>query len=295
MSSATEGTSQPVDPTTQPNHGEGGRWRQVRFEELSNTPLTEPVAKPQAESQVSSEHIESKPPKLRLERRQHLEHHLKKSPTDLDGYMELGRIYRADDRPLEAKRIFEQARQIFPDDQELLWEYEEAVLARSLQQYREVNELASRLDTLETDRELKRSQSDWARRRIEVCRARLSRDPSLHQLHVVMAEAMYDAEMYEDAINTLDMIINRDELSAVAFLIKGRCLIASGNQLQAMVALRAVAFRRAVVAPLKTRIIALQLLCETAEKIGVGLTLAKYRQHLSEAKQELANLATAQK
>ena len=62
-----------------------------------------------------------------------------------------------------------------------------------------------------------------------------------------------------------------------------------------MVALRAVAFRRAVVAPLKTRIIALQLLCETAEKIGVGLTLAKYRQHLSQAEQELANLATAQK
>ena len=55
-----------------------------------------------------------------------------------------------------------------------------------------------------------------------------------------------------------------------------------------MVALRAVALRRAVVAPLKTRIVALKLLCETAEKVGVALTLAKYKQHLAQAERELA-------
>ena len=106
---------------------------------------------------------------------------------------------------------------------------------------------------------------------------------------------MHDAELYEDAITTVDMVISRDELSAVAYLIKGRCLLASGNNLQAMVALRAVALRRAVVAPLKTRIIALKLLCETAEKIGVTLTLKKYRQHLAQAEQELAQLIASSK
>lgn len=284
MSSATEGTSRPVTTSSQAGHGEGGRWKQVRFEELSSTPITGPHTE---EPKSSAKPVDTPHPKLRLERRQQLEHHLKKSPTDLDGYMELGRIYRAGNRPLEAKRIFEQARQIFPDDQELQWEYEEAVLARSLQQYREVSDLATRLDTLETERELKRSQNDWARRRIEVCRARLTRDPSLHQLNVALAEAMYDAEMYEDAIMTLDPILNRDELSSAAYLVKGRCLLASGNDLQAMVAFRAVALRRSVIAPLKTRIIALKLLCETAEKIGVALTLAKYQQHLAQAEQEL--------
>jgi tetratricopeptide (TPR) repeat protein len=239
------------------------------------------------EPRTTSKPAETPNPKLRLERRQQLEHHLKDNPTDLDGFMELGRIYRADNRPLEAKRIFEQARQIFPEEQELLWEYEEAVLARSLQQYREVSDLAARLDTLETERELKRSQNDWARRRIEVCRARLTRDPNLLHLKIALAEAMYDAEMHEDAID-------QDELSPVAYLIKGRCLLASGNHLQAMVALRAVALRRAVVAPLKTRIIALKLLCETAEKVGVALTLAKYKQHLAQAERELAiNLAAS--
>lgn len=292
MSSAPEGTSPSITTSPQPGHGDGGRWVQIRFDELSNTPIGElrteepkTVIKPTAATH----------PKIRLERRQQLEHHLKQSPTDLDGFMELGRIYRADDRPLEAKRIFEQARQIFPDDQDLLWEYEEAVLARSLQQYREVSDLATRLDTLETERELKRSQNDWARRRIEVCKARLNRDPSLSQLKIAMAEAMYDAEMYEDAITTLNPILDQDDLSPFAYLIRGRCLLATGNQLQAMVALRAVALRRAVASPLKTRIIALKLLCETAEKIGVALTLAKYKQHLAQAEHELAQQLAASK
>lgn len=290
MSSATEGTSQSVLTSSQAGRGEGGRWRQVRFEELSSGPINEPGKSPRQEVKTSVKPVENTQPKLRLERRQQLEHHLKNSPTDLDAYMELGRIYRTDDRPIEAKRILEQARKIFPDEQELLWEYEEAVLARSLQQYREVSDLAERLDTLETDRELKRSQNDWARRRIEVCTARLNRDPNLYQLNIALAEAMYDAEMYEDAITTVDMVLNRDEVSSVAYLIKGRCLLASGNDLQAMVALRAVALRRAVVAPLKTRIIALKLLCETAERLGVALTLKKYRQHLAQAEQELAQI-----
>ena len=137
MSSATEGTSPPVTTPSQSGHGEGGRWKQVRFEELSKTPIGLPPAEqPDAEqsgaeqsgaeqsgaeqSRTTSKPAEAPHPKLRLERRQQLEHHLKESPTDLDGFMELGRIYRADNRPLEAKRIFEQARQIFPEEQELL-------------------------------------------------------------------------------------------------------------------------------------------------------------------------------
>jgi hypothetical protein len=62
-----------------------------------------------------------------------------------------------------------------------------------------------------------------------------------------------------------------------------------------MVALRAVALRRAVVAPLKTQLIALKLLCETAEKIGLALTLAKYKQHLAEAERELAQRIASSK
>ncbi|MGI9474429.1 MAG: tetratricopeptide repeat protein [Rubripirellula sp.] len=260
----------------------GGRWRQVRVEALTSKPFD--LVKESTEPAKPSDQPK---PKLRLERRQELEHHLKESPTDLDAFMELGRIYRTDNRPLDAKRIYQQAIQIFPDEQDLLWEYEEAILSRSLQQLREVSELAQRLDTLETERELKRSQDDWACRRMEVCRARIGRDPSLTHLRVALAESMFDAGMFEGAIEELEQVFDNDELSPTAFLIQGRCLLAMGKDVEAMASLRATALRRSVVAPLRTRIAALRLLCETADRLGVSLTLATYRQHLEQAEQEL--------
>lgn len=264
------------------NPMEGGLWRPVRPDELLRKSVpppttldTEPTPEPKA-------------PKVRLERRQELEHHLKQSPTDLDAFMELGRIYRADNRPMEARRVFQQAIQIFPEEQELLWEYEEAILARSLQQLREVTDLAQRLDTLETERELKRCQDDWACRRIDICRARLNRDPSMVHLRVALAEAMYDAGMYEGATDELEPILENEELSAPAHLIRGRCLLAMSKDVEAMASLRAASLRRSIVPPIKTRVLALRLLCETAERMGVTLTLGIYREHLQLAEQELA-------
>lgn len=256
---------------------EGGRWRPVRPEELLRRG---PVAEPEP-----SEPTDESP--VRLERRQELEQHLRASPTDLDAYTELAAIYRSEDRPLEARRTLQQAMQIFPEDEGLLWEFEEATLARSLQQLREVTELAKKLDTLETERELKRSQNDWACRRMDVCRARLQRDPSLVQLKVALAEAMYDSGLYEPAIEELNDVLGNDQLSPQAYLIRGRCLLALGKDPDAMAALRAASMRRSVVGPLKTRIIALRLLCDTAERLGVELTLRKYRQILAAAEKEL--------
>lgn len=273
---------------------EGGRWRPVRPDELlkKSDPDPESESDPTSSTPAASA---PRPPKVRLERRQELEHHLKSSPSDLDAFMELGRIYRSENRPMDARRVYQQALEIFPDNKELLWEYEEAVLARSLQQLREVTELSARLDTIETERELKRSKNDWACRRMDVCRARLQRDPSQHQLRVTLAEAMTDAEMYETAIDELDPVLDNDDLSAAAYLIRGRCLLAIGKDVEAMAALRATALRRSVIAPPRTRVIALKLLCETAERLGVALTLANYRKHLQQAEQEVVQQLAAEK
>ncbi|QDT03168.1 Tetratricopeptide repeat protein [Rubripirellula lacrimiformis] len=230
-------------------------------------------------------------PKLQLQRRQQLEHHLKANPADLDSFLELARIYRDENHPIDARRVLQQALQIFPDDADLLWEFEEATLSRSLQQLREVSELASRLDTAETDRELSRCQQDWAMRRIEVCQSRINRDPSLVHLRVTLGEAMYEAERFDDALDELDPVLRHWELSPSAYLIRGKCLLAMGKDLDAMVAFRACALRRAVVAPLRTRVFALRLLCETADRLGIVLTLAQYRSALQQAEQELAKQA----
>ena len=230
------------------------------------------------------------PGEVKLERRQELEHHLKASPTDLDAFLELGRIYRAENRPIEAKRILQQAISVFPEEQELIFEYEEAVLARSFQQLREVMELAQRIDTVETDRELKRCQDDWACRRMEVCRARLARDPSQKGLRVALAEAMYDSGMHEGALEELAPILDDDDLTCAAHFVRGRTLIALGQELEAMASLRAASMRRSVVPPIKTRVLALRLLCETAERLGLTLTLGNYQQALRVAEEELAQM-----
>jgi len=223
-----------------------------------------------------------------LQRRQQLEQHLRSSPTDLDAYFELARIYRLEDRPLEARRILAQALQTFPDHQALLWELEEATLARSLQQYREVSEIARRLQTPEAERELQRSRSDWALRRIEVCRARLDRDPSLSHLRIVLAEAFIDAGRYEEAIEAVGPALEIDEQSCHGHLLVAKCLIAQGEDERALPHLRAASMRRAVVAPPRTKLAALRLLCDAAERLGLPETLPRYQQQRKLAEQQLA-------
>ncbi|MGB7344029.1 MAG: hypothetical protein WBD20_07435 [Pirellulaceae bacterium] len=226
--------------------------------------------------------------KLTIQRRQELEVHLRSSPTDLDAFLELGAIYRAEDRPAEAKRILDQARKIFPDDMKVLWEYEEASLARSLQQLREVADLDQRLGTKESEHELQRSQTDWANRRIEVCKARLKRDPSLIHLRVVLAEALYDAGMFEKSISAVKPLLATDEHSPYGYLIGGRCLLELKKDAEAMAAFRAASLRRSVVSPPRTKVAALKLLCETAERLGIQLTLKRYREALEFAEKQLA-------
>lgn len=230
-------------------------------------------------------------PKLQIERRQKLEHHIRSNPTDLDSFLELAQIYRGEQKFVEARRVMQQAASIFPDEPQVLWELEEATLSRSVQQLREVTELANRLDTAETQRELSRCQQDWALRRTEVCRARLARDPSMVHLKNVLAEAMHDAGDFDGAIRETESLLANDELSPVANLIRGRCFLATGKDVEAMAALRACAMRRAVVAPPRIRVVALRLLCDTAERLGVTQTLAIYRTALNQSEQELAKVS----
>ncbi len=245
---------------------------------------SDPIPAPEATVQSGDDNVEA-----RARRRQHLEHHVRARPTDLDAYLELARIYRHENRPLEARRVLEQARQIFPEDQRVLWEFEEATLARSLQQLREVHDLAERLRTPEAEHELERARADWARRRIDVCRARLNREPGRVQLRIAIAEAMIDMERYEEALTELAPAQEHDELSCQAHLLRARCLLALGNDAEALPALRAAALRRGVTAPPKIKLAALRLLVDVAERLGLTLTLERYRQQLHQAEQSLAS------
>ncbi|KAA5543675.1 hypothetical protein FYK55_10750 [Roseiconus nitratireducens] len=267
----TELLSQSGNPDLGPL--EGGRWRPVRPDELLKKPRAG-VDEETIDSPADSKQA------VQLERRQELEHKLRENPTDLDGFLELASIYREEERPLEAKRLLTQAAQIFPEEERVRYQLEEAILARSLQQFREVSELAHRLKTAEAQRELERSRSDWACRRIDVCRARLERDPTQTTLRMALAEAKFDAELFEDSFAEAGRLLELDEFAPAAHFLRARCLIAIGKDLAAMKELRAVALRKAVIAPTRLKRPALKMLNELSEKLGLDATGQQYREHL---------------
>jgi tetratricopeptide (TPR) repeat protein len=227
-------------------------------------------------------------PKARTNRRQDLERLIREYALDIDLYLELAAIHRAEDRPLEARRLLQQALQLSKNDPRVLWEFEEATLARSLQQFREVSDLAARLHTAEVERELKRSQTDWANRRLEVCRARLDRDPSKLHLRLVVAEALYDLGMFKEAIEELQPCLDVDTLSCAAHLIRGKCLLDDGDDLQALAAFRAVAMRRSMVASAKIRSTAMRSALDIANRYNLTLSAERYRHAMEAAESELS-------
>ncbi|QEG39504.1 Tetratricopeptide repeat protein [Roseimaritima ulvae] len=267
-------------PTT-PKLGplEGGPWRPVQPDELlRRDPPSEPA--------------EAAPPAVNLQRQQELERYLQPRPADVDAYRELAEIYRQLDRPLDARRTLQKGLEIHPDEPKLLWQFEEACLAQSLHQLREVTALTKRLGTPEAQRELDRSRTDWACRRVDVCRARLKRDPQNMQLRVVLAEALRDMGLFEAAIEAAEVVAGHDALAPTAFLIRGQCYQALGESMKALPLFRAAALRRATPAPPRLRIVALRAAMELAEQQGLMLSLQRYERFLKIAEAELQTAAS---
>lgn len=213
-------------------------------------------------------------------RRQELEHRLKDARTDRDAYLELALIYRNENRPMQAAKILKQGHEVFPDDAVLLWEYEEAQLARSIQQLTELRQLYAKTPSPLADQDLERSASDWANCRIRVCRARLARDPSLQHLRLALGEALHDLERYHDAIDELEPLLESDTHSSAAALLTGRCHLILSSDMEAMHWLRTASMRRSVTSPAKVRIAALKLLIDLADRHGLTATLEQYQSML---------------
>ena len=264
---------------------EGGKWRPLKPEELLRR---EPVREDVDEGAAAAQR---QPP---LERRQELERFIKDRPADMEAYLELAAIYRRLGRSVEATRVLKAALEVEPQHPEVLWQLEEATLARALQQLRDVREVAQRVSTPEANRELERAQIDWACRRVDVCRERLVRDPQAHRLRVVLAEALRDLGEFEEALAALAPAMGDDTEGSQASLVAGQCLHALGRKLEALAALRRAATRRAVTAPARLRASAMRLACDLAESLGLNASLEIYRRYLQQAEAELqSSQATA--
>ncbi len=214
-------------------------------------------------------------------RRQGLERRLKDARTDREAYFELAAIYRGEGRSMQAGKILKQGCEVFPDDLDLLWEYEEAQLARSIEQLTEVREMAAKAKNAAFDQDLDRCATDWANCRVKVCRARLKRDPSLQNFRLVLGEALYDLDRPADAIDELEPLLDNDTHSSAAAYWIGKCHLVLGSDLESMHWFRIASLRRSVTSPPKVRVAALRMLIDLADRHGVAATLELYKSTLA--------------
>ncbi|XZE52974.1 tetratricopeptide repeat protein [Planctomycetaceae bacterium SH139] len=260
---------------------EGGVWRPLAPEEL--------LRKGVPQDKTADEEAAALGPRMPpLERRQELERFIKDRPADMDAYLELAAIYRQSGRSVEATRVLKAALEVEPEHAEVLWQLEEARLARALQQLRDVREMAARVKTPEADRELERAQTDWACRRVEVCRDRLARDPSATRLRVVLGEALRDLGDYEEAIEAVAAASEHEAEAAQANLIQAQCQQTLGRHLEALASYRRAALRRAAPAPAKLRVVAMRAACSIATNLGLVASAEIYQQALRQAESEAA-------
>ncbi len=214
-------------------------------------------------------------------RRQSLERRLKDARTDREAYFELATIYRSEGRSMQASKILKQGCEVFPDDLDLLWEYEEAQLARSIQQLMEVREMATKAKNAAFDQDVERCSTDWANCRVKVCRARLARNHEMQNLRLVLGEALYDLDKPAEAIRELEPLIQNDAYSSAAAYWIGKCHLVLDSDIEAMHWFRMASLRRSVTSPPKVRIAALKILVDLAERHGVTASLEYYKSTLA--------------
>ncbi|QDS92847.1 Tetratricopeptide repeat protein [Roseimaritima multifibrata] len=263
------------NPSIQLSPLEGGPWRPVQPEELLRRGVVAEDPSDESPQPVDSA--------VQLQRRQELERFLQPNPADVDAYLELAQIYRTENRPIEARKTLQRGLQVQPDDRRLLWEFEEAKLAQSLQHLRSARELAIRYQTVDSELELERAKVNWAARRVEVCRGRLARSPEDTALRVVLGEALRDLEKFKEAIDAVATATRIDALAPAAYLLRGQCYQALGKPMKALPEYRAAAMRRAVPADLPTRITALQAAVDLASHVGLPASLKRYERFLKMA------------
>ncbi|WP_417738206.1 tetratricopeptide repeat protein [Rosistilla oblonga] len=211
-----------------------------------------------------------------VQRRQTLEHCIRDAPADVEPYLELAQIHRALDKPIEAQKVLEKAVRISGDHPEVLWQLEEAELARSLQRLKEFKELHNKHPTPDVTSDLERAQNEWAIRRAEVCRKRLQRDPSQTNLYIVMAEAMYEMGQFAEAAEALEPALNDPQECSKAHLVRGMCLQATNQPLEALASFRGAALRRAVQPAANIKLAALRHAADLSSRLGLRATCKRY-------------------
>jgi len=226
----------------------------------------------------SQKQDDSSKPIVTLQRYQELEQHLRNAPADVEAYLELTRIYCDQGRPFDAKRVLDKAMEHLSDDPRIVYEWEEMQVARSRQLLENAEEVLKQEKSQANRENRDRCAIDLANTRIQVCSARMARDPSQNELVLPLAASLRQLGRQQEAIEVLRKAKDIPELRARVCLQLGMALMQIEMPLEALAAFRQAALYRAPPPPEKIKDKALELAAEVAEKYGFLASAQRYVQ-----------------
>jgi tetratricopeptide (TPR) repeat protein len=222
-------------------------------------------------------------PAVKLERFQTLERVIRDTPITADPYLELAKIYMSQDRAADARRVLDLAYQRFSDIEEVCFHREEAQLRRSFQLLQEATAEHKAEPTRLTEEALDRSRLEFNVLKEQVCKARLSRNPSQHDLYIKLADAQDQLGKTDEAIAALEKAATVPEFRAPAALQLGHLLRRSGKVPDALSAYRRAAIFRVPPPAPEIKLQALKAAVQLAEESGLIDSARRYAELLVEA------------
>lgn len=215
-------------------------------------------------------------PAVSLHRFQELEQHLRNAPADAEAYIELSEIYIQQGRIVDAKRVLDRGIENLPDDNNIRFHWEEAQLARSRQLLDAAEKVLAETKSPEAAEHKERCLIDLANLRVNVCQARLTRDPTQVDLLLPMASSLRQLGRHDEGVAALQKAVVIPELRARAALQLGMAMQQMGKPLEALAAYRRAALFRAPQPPTNVRDRALELAAELAEQYGLIESARRY-------------------
>ena len=211
---------------------------------------------------------ESQAPKtaVPLERFQTLEHVIRDNPLTAQPYLELAKIYMADSRWNDARRVLDLALARFEDEEEVVFLREEALLRRALQQVQEADVAQQEEPSNSNLEHLDRSRLQLNVLRQQICESRLVRHPEQVELKLDLALALENLGQRDQAIEILQQAVTEPRLRAAAALQLGNCHARARHIPQALSAYRRAALFRAPPPPTDIKLAALMAAANLAEK-----------------------------
>lgn len=203
---------------------------------------------------------------VQLERFQELELTIRNSPINAEPYLELARIYLADRRWNDAKRILDRAYQQFSEHDEVVTLREDSQLARSLELFNEYEAAYNAEPTVLSRDPYEKAKIELNSLRERICRARLERYPERLELLVPLALALENLGQQDEAIKSLREAMAQPNLRAQAGLQLGYVCYRARRIPEALSALRRAALYRVPPAPLALKREALTAAADIAQR-----------------------------